>query len=375
MNKTKRKGANSSYFRDIFESIQTLSSGLWLTLKHIFQATKRRNTSYVSDKDYFTQQTGLVTLQYPYESIEIPDNGRYRLHNEIDDCIVCDKCAKVCPVDCITIESLKATEEIGKTSDGTSKRLYAPTFDIDLAKCCYCGLCTTVCPTECLTMTKVYDFSETNVDNFIYKFSDMTPEQAEQKKKEVELANAEKEAAKAAAKAKTAEKGLQEAEQNTETTTQAPKPAFKPKIRTSTITAANPTEAENKAEAIKPAAEEAEPKATKPVFRPKIEPLNSPSEAVPTAPAEETKDNSENKAVGTESEILNEEKTLPTKPVFKPKVRPVIKPSVEADKKDDEEKKTEDQVGPSQEIKPVSTKPVFKPKIRPIKPPGGEAEN
>ena len=91
----------------------------------------------------------------------IPDVGRYRLHNEIDDCIVCDKCAKICPVDCIDIEPIKATEEIGKTSDGTPKRIYAAKFDIDMGKCCFCGLCTTVCPTECLTMTKVYDFSVT----------------------------------------------------------------------------------------------------------------------------------------------------------------------------------------------------------------------
>lgn len=368
MNKNKRKGANSSYFGDIVESIQTLSSGLWLTLRHIFQATKRRNTSYVSDKDYFTQKTGLVTLQYPYESIEIPDNGRYRLHNEIDDCIVCDKCAKVCPVDCITIESLKATEEIGKTSDGTSKRLYAPTFDIDLAKCCYCGLCTTVCPTECLTMTKVYDFSETNVDNFIYKFSDMTPEQVDQKKKEVELANAEKEAAKAAAKAKPIEKDLQGSEQKAEANTQLPKPTFRPKIRT-----ASSTESESKAEPVQPASEAAKPQVVKPVFKPKIKPINS--DTISPAPVEEIKDLSENEVVGKE-EILKEEKTIPPKPVFKPRVGPVIKPLTEAEKTtNEEEKKTEDKVEPSQEVKPVPARPVFKPKIRPIKPPGGEAEN
>src|SRR5690242_19924659 len=120
MNSKYRKGANSSYFGDIIESVRTLTTGLLLTLKHVFQATKRRNNAYVSDSKYFEDKTGLVTLQYPYETLPVPDNGRYRLHNEIDDCIVCDKCAKICPVDCITIESIKATEEIGKTSDGTS---------------------------------------------------------------------------------------------------------------------------------------------------------------------------------------------------------------------------------------------------------------
>ncbi|QNF34638.1 4Fe-4S binding protein [Adhaeribacter swui] len=162
-------------------SVSSLWSGLMLSLRHIRKATKRRNQAYISDKDYFAQKEGLVTLKYPYEAIPVPDNGRYRLHNEIDDCIVCDLCAKICPVNCIEIESIKATEEIGITSDGTKKRLYAPKFDIDLAKCCYCGLCTTVCPTDCLTMTKVYDFPEVDIKNMIYHFTDLTPEQAREK--------------------------------------------------------------------------------------------------------------------------------------------------------------------------------------------------
>lgn len=136
---------------------------------------------YVSDPTYFKLKEGLVTLKYPYETIPVPENGRYRLHNEIDDCIVCDLCAKICPVNCIEIESIKATEEIGITSDGTKKRLYAPKFDIDMAKCCYCGLCTTVCPTDCLTMTKVYDFPEVDIKNMVYHFTDLTPEQARAK--------------------------------------------------------------------------------------------------------------------------------------------------------------------------------------------------
>ena len=127
-----------------------------------------------------------MTLSYPHESLPIPDNGRYKLHNEIDDCIVCDKCAKVCPVDCIEIDPIRAVGEIGKTSDGTSKRIYAAKFDIDMAKCCFCGLCTTVCPTECLTMTKSFDFSEYDVDDHTYSFATMTPLEILTKRKELE---------------------------------------------------------------------------------------------------------------------------------------------------------------------------------------------
>jgi formate hydrogenlyase subunit 6/NADH:ubiquinone oxidoreductase subunit I len=190
------KGTHNSYFGNIAEGFHSLWTGLKLTVRHFMDARKSRTPIGMQDSNYFAQDKGIVTLQYPYESLPIPDNGRYRLHNEIDDCIVCDLCAKICPVNCIEIEAIKSTEEIGKTSDGTTKRLYAAKFDIDMAKCCYCGLCTTVCPTECLTMTKTYDYSEFDIRNMVYHFTDLSPEQAENKKKEFELKQKEKAAAK-----------------------------------------------------------------------------------------------------------------------------------------------------------------------------------
>lgn len=175
---TKKK----TYWQNIGEGITTLLGGMKLAFRHIWQARNSRKPIGIENSGYFDQQTGIATLQYPHETIPIPDNGRYRLHNEIDDCIVCDLCAKICPVNCIEIEAIRSTEEIGKTSDGSTKRLYAGKFDIDMAKCCYCGLCTTVCPTECLTMTKSYDYSEFDVRNMVYHFSDISPEQAEKQK-------------------------------------------------------------------------------------------------------------------------------------------------------------------------------------------------
>jgi formate hydrogenlyase subunit 6/NADH:ubiquinone oxidoreductase subunit I len=169
-----------------------------VSLKHIFEARRSRSPIGIANPEYFGQQTGIVTLKYPYEALPVPDNGRYRLHNEMEDCIVCDKCAEICPVDCIEIEAVKSPEEIRKTSDGHSVRLYAAKFDIDMAKCCFCGLCTTVCPTECLTMTKTYDFSEFLLENMNYHFSDLSPAEAEVKRKAYEDFQAAKLAAKEA---------------------------------------------------------------------------------------------------------------------------------------------------------------------------------
>lgn len=177
MNKKKR-----SYLNNLFLSFRSLAGGLKITLSHILRSTKKRRIVSIRDDGYFSHTAGISTVQYPHEMIPVPDNGRYRLHNEIDDCIVCDKCAKICPVDCIEIEPVRAVEEIGKTSDGTPKRIYAAKFDIDMAKCCFCGLCTTVCPTECLTMTKVFDFSVNEIQDHTYAFAEMSPEQIAEKK-------------------------------------------------------------------------------------------------------------------------------------------------------------------------------------------------
>lgn len=183
----------------ILNGLSTAFKGMSLTWKHLFASHKRRGILPASNDNYFKQLEGTNTIQYPHQQLPIPEVGRYQLDVEMDDCIVCDLCAKICPVSCIDIESIKATEAIGQTSDGTTKRLYAAKFDIDMAKCMYCGLCTIVCPTECITMTNQYDRSVVKLEELTYQFSDMTPEMAAQKRMEFEQQQAERQAAKLAA--------------------------------------------------------------------------------------------------------------------------------------------------------------------------------
>lgn len=211
--------STGSYWKNAASAIQTLLHGLRLTGRHMLRARKSRKSTDIKSLDYFKGQVGITTIQYPYETIPVPDNGRYQLHNEMDDCIVCDKCAKICPVNCITIEPIRSAEEFGKTSDGTPKRIYAAKFDIDMGKCCFCGLCTTVCPTECLTMTPTYDFSVFDIREHLFPFGNLTEEEAMQKKKEWEVYLEAKNAATAAAPKKEG------------APTAAPKPIFKPKIK------------------------------------------------------------------------------------------------------------------------------------------------
>ncbi|GAA4852311.1 4Fe-4S dicluster domain-containing protein [Algivirga pacifica] len=189
------KGSIHTYFSNIKEAVSTSLGGAALTWQHFIKAMTKesRKPVHTSHEDYFKKyDEGIFTLQYPKEKFPVPDNGRYKLDIVMDDCIVCDKCAKICPVDCIDIEAIKSTEVIGHTSDGTAKRLYPAVFDIDMAKCLYCGLCTAVCPTECLTMTKEYDYSTFNLNELKFEFSEMSEEEVEEKKKAYEEAQANK---------------------------------------------------------------------------------------------------------------------------------------------------------------------------------------
>jgi NADH-quinone oxidoreductase subunit I len=195
----------SEYVDSIKKGVSSVIGGLGITLKHLSKATKwREETALIDDDNYFNKlNEGLVTIQYPSETIPTPSFSRYRLHNNADDCIACNQCANACPVNCITIESFKATpddiEELGTTSDGSKKKLWLSRFDIDMAKCMYCGLCTYPCPTECLTMTPVHDFAEVDRTNFIYHFSVLTKEKEKEKREKLAKYEEEEKARKAAA--------------------------------------------------------------------------------------------------------------------------------------------------------------------------------
>ncbi|GAA3967705.1 4Fe-4S dicluster domain-containing protein [Mucilaginibacter dorajii] len=187
-------------FNKVINGFKTAWKGLSLTVKHLFANNSARKIVTVSDTNYFKQlESGTNTIQYPKQQLPVPEIGRYQLDVEMDDCIVCDLCAKVCPVNCIDIEAIKATEAIGQTSDGTTKRLYAAKFDIDMAKCMYCGLCTIVCPTECIVMTNQYDKTVFELSDLVYQFSDMPADVAAEKRALFDKQQAEKQAAKLAA--------------------------------------------------------------------------------------------------------------------------------------------------------------------------------
>jgi len=170
-----------AYFGSIFQSLWTVLIGMKVTFRHLF--------------------TPAVTIQYPDVKLKLPERARNRLYVNMDDCIGCFQCDMACPVDCVSIETVKAlpTDDLGATSTGQKKRLWVTKFDIDIAKCCYCGLCVPPCPTECIKMTDVYEFSEYERSNFVYSFSTMTPAEVADAKAKLAAYDKEQAAIKAAA--------------------------------------------------------------------------------------------------------------------------------------------------------------------------------
>lgn len=94
-----------------------------------------------------------VTEQYPdpvssRTADDLPARTRGFLYNDIDRCTGCGECEKVCPVQCIRVET-EAGADHGK--------LWVAVFDVDVARCVFCGLCVDVCQPVSLTHTRQFE--------------------------------------------------------------------------------------------------------------------------------------------------------------------------------------------------------------------------
>ncbi len=174
----------SEYFLEIVNGVKTFLTGMKMTLKH-----------------YNNKEELVATLQYPHEKWPIPERNigfenseynliRSRLHVDIDDCIGCLQCERVCPVDCIKIDTIKPPKgkdvEFGMTSNDTEKKMLVTRFTIDMAECMYCNLCAYPCPEECIYMVGGpneekheidYEFSKYERNGLQYEFAFPTEEQ------------------------------------------------------------------------------------------------------------------------------------------------------------------------------------------------------
>ncbi len=135
----------AQYFADIYEAVSSVLKGMRITFKHIYKKP--------------------VTLQFPDERQVMPERYRGFVHNDMTKCDSCNICAKLCPVDCIYIES-----------EGKGKARMMTRYAIDYNKCIWCSLCTENCHTGSITMSHDYDHSVYDRRTLVYEFMDPTQE-------------------------------------------------------------------------------------------------------------------------------------------------------------------------------------------------------
>jgi len=95
-----------------------------------------------------------VTLRFPYERVEPVERMRAKVSWEIDRCIGCSLCARICPSEAIELVGRGRTAEI----------IY------HVGRCIFCGECVDICPTKTISTTKEFELAFTRPEQMIVEF-------------------------------------------------------------------------------------------------------------------------------------------------------------------------------------------------------------
>lgn len=95
-----------------------------------------------------------VTLRFPYEREEPVEGMRGKVSWEIEKCIGCALCAKICPS--------SAIELVGKGRKAEIRYF--------VGRCIFCGECVDICPTETIFTTTEFELAFTGPKQMIVEF-------------------------------------------------------------------------------------------------------------------------------------------------------------------------------------------------------------
>ncbi|NLY03321.1 MAG: NADH-quinone oxidoreductase subunit NuoI [Campylobacter sp.] len=140
---------NSSKFKRFLK--RTFSVELLVGLGHTFKQMVKKDTRH--------------TLMYPFEKMEL--DLRYRgvhslmrlLESGDDRCIGCGLCAKICPSNCIDMD----------THLDENERKIVSNYSINLGRCVYCGLCADVCPELAIVHGREYELASEQRAYYAFK--------------------------------------------------------------------------------------------------------------------------------------------------------------------------------------------------------------
>jgi NADH-quinone oxidoreductase chain I len=106
-----------------------------------------------------------ITVQYPEERLTLPDGYRGIHHFDIDRCMGCGICARVCPNKCIDIQ-------VSMTPD---KKKKIERYNVYLGRCMFCGLCQEFCVGKnVIRLTREYEAAGYTKKDLVYDIERLT---------------------------------------------------------------------------------------------------------------------------------------------------------------------------------------------------------